>query len=276
MNDSFQTERIGRKELIMLTPFPGMDPYLERPGLWSQVHTDLIVDIRRYLAPRLRPNYQVAIEQRTYVSLLAPDKLVGEPDVLVISPFGGQTTNAPQVAVATSVAQASSYVVDLPMPDDIVERYLEVRDVETGEAITVIEILSPSNKAEDRIRYERKRLQILGSMTNLVEIDLLRSGKSMPMFGNTPKSHYRILVSREWQRPKGEVLLFNVRDPIPDVPIPLRRGEAEPPLALNQILHTLYEQASYDLFIDYQQPPVPPLDEQEAAWAGELLHRSQV
>ena len=167
----------------------------------------------------MRPNYQVAIEQRTYVSLVAADKLVGEPDVLVISPFGGQAEDI--LHRQTTIAGAGSYVVDLPMPDDIVERYLEVRDVETGEAITVIEILSPSNKMEDRTRYERKRLQILGSMTNLVEIDLLRSGKPMLMLGKTPKSHYRILVSRAWQRPKGEVLLFNVRDPIPDAPIPV-------------------------------------------------------
>ena len=29
----------------MPTPFPGMVPYLERPGLWVQVHADLIVDM---------------------------------------------------------------------------------------------------------------------------------------------------------------------------------------------------------------------------------------
>ncbi|HMN31158.1 MAG TPA: DUF4058 family protein, partial [Caldilineaceae bacterium] len=173
----------------MPTPFPGMDPYLERPGLWSQVHTSLIVDIQRYLARRLRPQYQVAIEQRTYLSLLEEERLVGEPDTLVIAPPGSQPAGL--IVAETAVAGNGVYTVDLPMPDDIVERYLAVRDVETGEAITVIEILSPSNKLEDRARYERKRLQVLASMTNLVEIDLLRSGWPLPMMGNFPPSHYR-------------------------------------------------------------------------------------
>jgi hypothetical protein len=253
----------------MPTPFPGMDPYLERPGLWKQVHTDLIVDIRRYLARRLRPKYQVAIEQRTYLSVLEAEKLVGEPDILVIAPFDRQPTRV--VASGTAVAANGVYTVELPMPDEIVERYLEVRDVETGEAITVIEILSPSNKLEDRARYERKRLQILASMTNLVEIDLLRTGKPLPMMGQFPKTHYRILVSRADQRPQAQLLPFSVRNPIPTVPIPLRPGEEEPQVPLNQILHELYDSAGYDLFIDYQQPPALPLSEQDTAWAVQLL-----
>jgi Protein of unknown function (DUF4058) len=72
----------------MPTPFPGMDPYLEQPGLRKQVHTNLIVDIQRSLAPQVRPKYQVAIEQRDFLSLSASDPLVGEPDVLVIAPTG--------------------------------------------------------------------------------------------------------------------------------------------------------------------------------------------
>ena len=70
----------------MSTPFPGMDPYLERPGIWQQVHADLIVDIRRFLTPLVRPRYYVAIEQRTYLTILPPsDSRVGVPDVLVVT-----------------------------------------------------------------------------------------------------------------------------------------------------------------------------------------------
>ena len=57
----------------MPTPFPGMDPYLERRGIWEQVHTDLIVSIRRFLTPLLRPRYHVGIEERTYLAVLPPD-----------------------------------------------------------------------------------------------------------------------------------------------------------------------------------------------------------
>ncbi|MEI7769214.1 MAG: DUF4058 family protein, partial [Chloroflexales bacterium] len=50
----------------MPTPFPGMDPYLEQPAIWPDFHNSLIVALRDDLAPRLRPRYYVAIEERTY------------------------------------------------------------------------------------------------------------------------------------------------------------------------------------------------------------------
>lgn len=256
-----------------------MDPYLERPRLWKQVHTGLIVEIQTYLTGRLRPRYLVAIEQRTFLTLVQGELLVGEPDVFTIlpqhSPTNGESLARQAVPLAVVEGQAA-YTVELPMPEEVVERYLEVRDAETGEAITVIELLSPSNKQEDRARYERKRLQILGSMTNLVEIDLLRAGRPLPMYGNIPTSHYRILISRAWERPRAQALLFNLKNPIPDVPIPLRPGEDEPVLALNGVLHDLYDRAGYDLFIDYCQPPPPPLDEESLAWVRQQLNQADI
>ena len=40
----------------MPKPFPGMDPYLEGP-LWVSVHTALIVEFAKQLAPKLEPKY---------------------------------------------------------------------------------------------------------------------------------------------------------------------------------------------------------------------------
>jgi len=72
----------------MPTHFPGMDPYLERPSLWVQVHASLIVDIQRFLTPLLRPRYNVAIEQHTYLTFLPPDEQCsGIPDILLASPM---------------------------------------------------------------------------------------------------------------------------------------------------------------------------------------------
>jgi hypothetical protein len=55
------------------------------------------------------------------------------------------------------------------------------------------------------------------------------------------------------------------------MPIPLQPGDPEPTVPLNQLLHDLYDRASYDLAIDYSQPPVPPLHDDDAAWARQLL-----
>lgn len=252
----------------MTTPFPGMDPYLEQPGLWSQVHTALIIEIQQYLTPRLRPRYRVAVEQRTYLSLIETDEFIGEPDVLVVASHW-EGPSPTQVAVS----RMKGYLVDIPMPEEIVERYLVVYDTTGGEAVTVIELLSPSNKmsGRGRLQYERKRQEILVSDTNLIEIDLLRSGRPMPMRGRSQSSHYRILVSRAIYRPRAELFAFSVREPIPDVPIPLRLEEEEALLPLNQILHELYDKAGYDLFIDYGRPPAPPLSAEDATWATQLI-----
>lgn len=253
----------------MPTPFPGMDPYLERRGLWEEVHASLIVEIQQFLAPLVRPNYRVAIERRTYLALLASEPFVGKPDVLIVS----SSRQAVRAAPTTAAIGASPLVGELPMPEEVIERYLEVRDVVTGEVVTVIELLSPSNKLthEGRNQYERKRLDVLGSATHLIEIDLLRAGEPFPV--RVPGTgDYRIIVSRAPQRPHADVYLFGLRDPIPAIPIPLHSGEAEPILSLNQILHDLYDRAGYDLAVNYQQPPPdPPLAAEDAAWLDEHL-----
>ncbi|MDM8558416.1 DUF4058 family protein [Candidatus Parabeggiatoa sp. HSG14] len=218
---------------MMPTPFPGMDPYLERSGLWHQIQVALAVEIQHFLTPLLRPRYHVSIEERTYLTVLPP---TGEPE-------------------------------------KVVERYLEVHDVVNREVVTVIEILSPTNKTvrKNRIQYEHKRLEVLSSLTHLIEIDLIRKGKpfSMKIKG---KNDYRIIISRSPHRPSADIYLFGVRDKIPDFPIPLRDGEPEPVLPLNKIVHDLYDLGGYDLVIDYQQPPVPALSKEDAQWATQLLN----
>ncbi len=257
----------------MPTPFPGMDPYLERRGLWEEVHPALIIELQHYLSPLVRPRYRVAVERRTYLALLAPDDLVGWPDVLVVDT--GQPPDT--TTTATTLAGPQPLVATLPMPEEIVERYLELRDVTTGEVITVIEILSPTNKLnpEGRRAYEEKRFKVLGSRTHLVEIDLLRAGNSMAMQVQEDgrRGQYRILISRAYHRPRAAVYLFGLRQPIPAFPTPLRRGEAEPTVDLNALLHTLYDRAGYDLAIDYRQEADPPLEGDEATWADALLRQ---
>jgi hypothetical protein len=69
--------------------------------------------------------------------------------------------------------------------EELLKRYLEVRETKTDAVITVIEILSPKNKRKGKGRsvYEQKRHSILGSMSHLVEIDLLRADEPMAMKG---------------------------------------------------------------------------------------------
>lgn len=253
------------------SPFPGMDPYLEHPSLWQDVHNRLITAIADKISPVVAPNYYVGVESRTYVILPEGDQLLGRPDVSIISP----TPITPVTTPSTQTLETDGVtVVDVQLlqQDEINHYYLEIRGVKNHELITAIEILSPANKINQsgRSSYMKKRTEITSSRTNLVEIDLLRAGEPLPLA--TPfASDYRILVSRSWTRTNAKLYAFNLQAPIPDFPVPLQRTDDEPIVNLNQILHDLYGRARFDLRIDYTQPPVPPLTEKQAEWASQLL-----
>jgi len=207
-------------------------------------------------------------ELRTYIALVTSESLAGIPDVLVLSApheVGRPMAPAPASGIAPQV-------VEVPMPEEIHERYLVVREVTTQDAVTVIEIRSLANKLmhEGREAYEARRTIVLGSKINLVEIDLLRAGRPLPPF-QAGQSDYCILISPAPTRPRAMAYTLSVRDPLPTVPIPLQPIGPEPALPLNQLLHDLYERARYDLAIDYGQPPAPPWHDDDAAWARQLL-----
>lgn len=258
----------------MPTPFPGMDPYLERRGLWEEVHTGLIAGIQRSLNPLIRPRYRAAIERRVYLAERTPEEYTGKADALIVSTREATVT----YEAAGPLEHRLVWPVELPMAEEVTERYLELREVETGEVVTIIEILSHSNKStrQGREQYQRKRLAVLASLTNLVEIDLLRAGEPMPMSGLAldNRNDYRVIISRWPQRPQADGYLFSVRDPLPDLPIPLRPGEAEPILSLHDTLHDLYDRAGFDLVIDYSLPSAPPLRPADAEWAARLTSKA--
>lgn len=256
-------------------PFPGMNPYLENPELWQEVHHILISLLAETLNPQLLPTYRVAIEKRVYDMSGEEALLVGIPDVTV-----SQSRRPAQTDSAMAIATPSSrpLTVAVPMPVEIREGYLEVREVATHAVVTVIEVLSPSNKRPGRGRdaYLHKRNQVLASATHLVEIDLLRAGDPMPTVGQAVKSDYRILISRGDRRPTAELYAFGLKETIPSFSLPLKPqpfGSApEPVIELDSLLQRVIERAGLDVVLDYQQSPIPALDETDATWLTQLLN----
>lgn len=258
----------------MQSPFPGMDPYLEQSWLWPRVHLGLISALQRHIAPRVRPKYLVAADSRVYLdfgwTFDDEKELLGRPDLhLTIQ------ERSRQYAVAGGGPDVVNMVTaQLPVPEEVTEWFLEIQEVGTRRVITVIEILSPTNKraGSGRAAYEAKRLQVLGSLTHLIEIDLLRAGPALPpRLPADVAADYRILISRAEDRPKVDVLAFGVRQAIPDFPVPLEAGDPELDVPLNALLHELYDEVGYDLAVDYQRPPVPPLGAEDAAWAEAVV-----
>ncbi|MBD2457505.1 DUF4058 family protein [Nostoc sp. FACHB-87] len=250
----------------MGNPFPGMNPYLEQPELWHQVHNRLIVAIADDLTPQIAPKYRVSIEERVYTSV-DDILLVGIADVAFAN------RNVPDISTTLTAAKLSEPTkVKLPIPEQVTERFLEVRATQNKEVVAVIELLSPKNKIskEGRTAYESKRQKILASATNLVEIDLLKQGEPMPILG-VKITDYSILVSRSYNRPDADLYTFDLKTPIPVFPIPLHEGESEPIIDLQRLLNEVYERARFDLAIDYTQPlKVKRLPEEEA-WIKDIL-----
>jgi len=174
----------------MPSPLPGMNPYLEETGLWSEFHSRMIVAIADALDDLLSREYRVAVEKRVYLFQNDAQNddtvLIGIPDVTVMGSERNPPSDSTAKAMAISaVAVAEPLTVEVPLLEEVQERYLEIREGATGQVITTIELLSPKNKrsGEGREAYLRKRQKILASATHLVEIDLLRAGVAMPMIG---------------------------------------------------------------------------------------------
>jgi hypothetical protein len=77
-------------------------------------------------------------------------------------------------------------------------------------------------------------------------------------------------VSRFERRPKAGFWPIGLRDRLPEIPIPLRHGDADARLDLQQVLHRIYDAAGYEYHI-YTGPPEPPLSADDAAWAHQFL-----
>jgi hypothetical protein len=258
----------------MASPFPGMNPYLEHPQLWPEVHHRLITAIAIAIQPSLLPKYRVAIEKRTYLSIDNNALMVGIPDLSVVTT---QSPILPQQTETSTSEGIESVTVTLPMPVEVQEGYLEVREMGSGKVVTVIEILSPTNKRPGRGKddYEQKRLDILSSSANLVEIDLLRDGKSPQILSVIPQTDYRILIARRRQRPQAKFLGFSIRQAIPAFKLPLQTGDREPEVSLQDLLREIYEQGGFDLAIDYSSEPFPILSESDHVWADALLSQQK-
>ena len=221
-----------------------MDPYLEDPGLWPDVHHEIISVARELLMPALRPRYVVKIEERVYIS----DE--DDPGRSVIIPDPHITDREENTALPESppAAQASETVAPVEaitiIRDKIREARIEVLDREDRRIVTVIEVLSPANKvpgARGQTSYLEKRDDILESTSHLVEIDLLRAGRRTVTSRKISKCEYFVHVSRNEKRPRGLLWPIPLPQRLPPIAIPLREGDRDASLDLQTVLSTVYD-----------------------------------
>ncbi len=256
----------------MPSPFPGMDPYIEDPDIWSDFHTDLPAEIRTRLNQVIRPRYIARLVPRVTYEVVEVARARGvRPDVGICQPQPPRGTVAESVAVITPAPAESLIPLEFPL------RLLSVEIHTTGtlELVTAIEILSPVNKrpGHDAYRdYQRKRREILRSSAHLIEIDLLRGGERPPLEHPVPFAPYYVILSRADRRPHVAVWPIQLQDTLPVLPVPLLEPDPDVALDLGAAVAAVYERGGYADLIDYRRPlPPPPLSEAEALWLDERL-----
>jgi hypothetical protein len=254
----------------MPSPFPGMDPYLENPASWPDVHHSLISSIRDQLVGRIAPRYYVRIEERVYlVDDGDPARSVIVPDLRI-----GLSPSEPPMRSGGVLAVAEPVEVITMLDPEIREARLMIVDAVGRDVVTAIEVLSPANKVMDGAgwrNYRNKRREILDSGTHFVEIDLLREGDS-PTAAQAPgPCEYRVHVSQVRRRPRGWVWAIRLEQQLPVIRIPLRDSDPDTELDLQAALNDTYDRARYGDRIDYRKAPVPPLTAPLSQWAEKLL-----
>lgn len=250
--------------------FPGMDPWLEHPAIWPDVHHRVITYLADALAAQIAPRYTARHGER-----------------VVIEPTGRQI--APDVVVKARplAGGASTAVADAPMPRVVLlpelyvrQPYLEIRDRHSGNrVVTVMEVLSPSNKragSDARRKYIEKQEEVLRSDVNLVEIDLLRGGEPTVAFpeeykGDLGPFHYLMVTRRAGRRTEAEVYAIPLAKPLPSIRVPLTPPDGDAVADLQTLIERAYEAGGYDRDLDYARSPEPPLGEADWIWTRQVV-----
>ncbi len=252
----------------MISPFPGMDPYIEDPDEWRDFHTDYIISIRDLLARQVSPAFLVRVEERVdIIDFSSPNQRFIEPDTYIVSKPARQLREALTTTITPAI------YIEPFFTERVVERYIELRDAKSREVVTVIEILSPTNKIPDTKgleAFQKKRETVMRSHTHWIEIDLLREGERFALAAN--RSDYMALLKRAQVERPYEVWFFNLRDKMPTIAVPLRPPFNDVPLNLQTAFNMTYERARYADDLDYaNEPPEPRLKDQDAEWVRERV-----
>lgn len=260
----------------MPSPFPGIDPYLER--FWLSAHNKLVTYLSDELNTRLLPpNLRADVTKRMLTSSLDDYRRGILRDACVQESGGAGSGSACAAApgVIGTVAMAEPAFVRWA-DEPVVETAIRITELSGATLVTAIEVLSASNKlpGPDREMYLRKRNEYYGAGVNAVEIDLFRGGERTmegidELLPPPRRSPYLVLVRRAARPDQREVYPLPLRPRLPAFPVPLRPGEADVVVDLQPLLDRVYANGRYP--IDYRREPDPPLKGEDAAWADALL-----
>lgn len=265
----------------MPSPFPGMDPFLEHPDHFPNLHGRLITYLEDALQTTLPEPYFAKSRQRVWVEYT--ERYI-EPDVNIHRSGPLHTGSRASTAVLQPPRAQPVVVVLRDIPDDErTEEYLEVYAGrgEHKRLVTSIEVLSPSNKTpgdHGRDLYLQKQREVLGGAVHLVEIDLLRGGlhsTAVPhdaAIATAGPFDYHICVHRFGEGRKFTIYGVQLAEALPVIDIPLLPGDGDVPLDLQAAFMRCYDAGPYRREIRHDRDqPEPPLTPEQNTWASGVL-----
>lgn len=251
--------------------FPGMDPFIETQK-WEDFHTRYIAAIGDALVAAVRPSYVVEIERRIYLETrdaFTPfQSFVADAVLTSGGKRGKPLPNSVQPVALLDANHVAPIRCTVPFPDEHRESFITIRRGATRDIVTVIELLSPTNKrvgTDGYQTYSDKLTQLLKTGVHVVELDLLRGGQRTNI-GGRPEGDYFALVSRAPCRPEAEIYGWWLDQPMPPIPIPLAGDDPDVILDLQAIFNMVYDRAGYDYSLDYQQSLKPAPSNHQIDW----------
>jgi hypothetical protein len=253
----------------MSSPFPGMDPFLEDPAYWPDFHSTFINYWREAVAEKLPAEFEANLGERVYLIEVDPEaRRLVYPDVGVSQ---GELTGTPRAMNAAAVATLEPVNIPLEVLEGPRETYIEILHRPDRALVAVLE-LSPANKHDPgRTEYLSKRNALIRQNVHLVELDLLLGGRRLPMAKPLPPADYYYLLCRAELRFDCQVFRWNLPDPLPRLPVPLRPPHGDLLIDLSQVFATAYERGRFGRRLAYDKPCPAPLSEEQRRWVQGIV-----
>ena len=217
----------------MLSPFPGMDPYLEEEPLWPAFQASLVKTLYEILLPSLVDRYRARISQRRYTLSDRQGEEQRQEDYIEIRQRDGE-----KLVTALDVVSPTN-----------------------------------KTTAEGRKAYLDRRREGRAVNANLVEIDLVLQGQPTLEYSRDglPKWNYAVTVTRSTQPERYEIYTATLQKRLPRFRLPLASDDRDTVLDMHTAVTLCYEQGKYADRIDYCRDPAVPLDDEDLRWLDGLL-----
>jgi len=253
----------------MASPFPGVDPFLESQHYWQDFHATFVNYWREAVSDALPDHYEARLDERVQiVGLDAREDRVILPDVSVVQK--GDSDKVRGQAQDGGLATVEAVTLELPVMGEVRETLIEILHRPERSLVTVLELLSPTNKTNPgRGQYLSKRMELFTQPVHMVEVDLLLGGERLPMRRPLPAGDFYAIVSRAERRRTGQVYAWTVRDKLPALPVPLLKPDRDVLVDLGAVFATAYERGKFGRSIDYKAELAMPLEEGKTRWAQE-------